>query len=382
MACTHPYWSALQVGSQHIARQLVARGWRVVYLSAPVTPLHFLRLSSFEVRRRFRAALHGPTLHCNGRLEAHVPFACVGPDGRRFLRRPLVTANWWRTSLNGAMRAVLREREIGLLYIDNLSYAFLLDQLSPARSVFRVMDRHERFGGWAGRAHQLAVRIAGKTDLTVYSAETLESYARQLGARQTLCMPNGVDCAALASARTRGSLRPAVLTGIPDPVVLYSGAIDGRIDFDLVAAAARRLGDVSFVFIGPTGAGFRCPALPGNVFFVGAVDHDELPRCMAHAVAGIVPFDVSNGGARVAGVRPLKLLEYLAAGLPTIAACWDETTHVAMPVWQYRDEEEFVALVRRALAGNHDPAAGLACAQLADWNEVVHGMLGALEVAH
>ncbi len=378
MACTHPYWSALQVGSQHIARQLVARGWRVIYLSAPVTPLHFLRLSSFELKRRFGAALRGPTLHCQGRLEAHVPFACVGPDGRDILRRPLVTANWWRTSLNGALRAVLREPEVDLLYIDNLSYAFLLDELSPAHTMFRVMDHHERFGGWEGRAHELAARIAGRADLTVYSAESLEPYVRKLGSRNALCVPNGVDFAAFAGSPCSGVTRPAVLAGIPDPVVLYSGAIDDRIDFDLVADAAIRMSDVSFVFVGPPVSGLKCPAMPGNVHFVGAVGHEELPGCMRCAVAGMVPFDVSGRGERVEGVRPLKLLEYMAAGLPAICATWTETMDPALPVWRYRNVEEFVRMVFDAISGQYDPAPGREYARRAGWEAAVGRMLDEL----
>ena len=56
------------------------------------------------------------------------------------------------------------------MYIDNLSYHFLLDHLDYGKSIFRVMDIHEGFPKWKGKAWELADKIAKKANLTAYSA--------------------------------------------------------------------------------------------------------------------------------------------------------------------------------------------------------------------
>src|SRR5690606_31973231 len=124
------------------------------------------------------------------------------------------------------------------------------------------------------------------------------------------------------------------------PIIVYSGAVDDRIDFPLVAKVAQKLPDVNFVFIGPCSQKLKTNQLPNNVKFIGEVQHEELPDYLRSADAGMIPFDVTDGAKRVSGVRPLKMLEYMSAGLPVITASWSETE--ALPVWCYRNADEFV----------------------------------------
>ncbi len=383
MACTHPYWSARQVGSQHLARQFGRRGWKVYYLSAAVTPLHLARFAVAEVSRRARSACSSPTLHEDGAIESCVPLAAVAPDGRPLLRASFTTRHWWRT-LRPRVRRWLRgnvlEHESTLLYIDNLSYGWLLDWLPHDQSVFRVMDDHERFPGWRGRAHSLARDIARKADLTVYSAATLEEYVGSLTPRKAEFVPNGVDIDAFSGYQRTRTI-PDPIRRIKRPIVLYTGAIDDRVDLDTIARAARRLPHVSFVMMGPRDVSLRGMSLPENVVLTGHVEHELLPACMQYAVAGIVPFRAEAGDPHaLRGVRPLKMLEYLAAGLPVIAASWAETETLDIPVWRYRGVDELVALVEHALTHSHDPSAGRRYAERYDWNGQLGRILAALDL--
>ena len=81
MACTHPYWSVLQVGSQHLARQFAKNGWDVHYISAPVTPLHLagLLIQKAELAERFKCALNLTPIQERGNLFSHIPFSLIAP---------------------------------------------------------------------------------------------------------------------------------------------------------------------------------------------------------------------------------------------------------------------------------------------------------------
>ncbi len=368
MACTQPYWSALQVGSQHLARQFAAHGWTVHYFSAPVTPLHLFQLFSPEVTTRLRLAMRGSSIHENGKIHAHIPCAMISPDGRPILREELVTRHWYRTMIpsfqwfqkkTGMSRATL-------LYIDNLSYAFFLDHFAFEKSVFRVMDLHERFHGWKGKTGSIARDIARKSDLTVYSAHSLKAYADALGARKSVFMPNGVDFDFFHSCHLSAARHPA-FNNVPEPILLYTGMIDSRVDMELIRWAAGRLPEVSFVFAGPVESPLFRDNIPENIYFIGPVPHEHLPWLMQSAAAGLIPFDVKNQLQRIQSILPLKLFEYMASGLPVIAARWPEVERLDSPAWLYENKREFLDFVYQAIAGQYDPSVSQEFAGHHDW---------------
>jgi glycosyltransferase involved in cell wall biosynthesis len=65
-------------------------------------------------------------------------------------------------------------------------------------------------------------------------------------------------------------------------------------------------------------------ALP-NVVFTGAVAHARMPAVLAHADIGVAPFEIGAHGPLALGFywSPLKIFEYMAAGLPVVAPAID-----------------------------------------------------------
>ena len=62
-----------------------------------------------------------------------------------------------------------------------------------------------------------------------------------------------------------------------------------------------------------------------NVVFTGAVPHDQMPACLAAADIGVAPFDLGAHKPLALGFywSPLKIFEYMAAGLPVVAPAAD-----------------------------------------------------------
>jgi glycosyltransferase involved in cell wall biosynthesis len=65
----------------------------------------------------------------------------------------------------------------------------------------------------------------------------------------------------------------------------------------------------------------RAAAGVEGVTFTGAVSHDRMPACLAAADIGVAPFDVAAHAPLALDFywSPLKIFEYMAAGLPVLA---------------------------------------------------------------
>lgn len=98
-----------------------------------------------------------------------------------------------------------------------------------------------------------------------------------------------------------------------EQVIGFFGLIAEWLDFSLIEDVARSAPGWRFEFIGPVR---HLPAhlrtLP-NVHWLGPVDYAELPSAIAGWTCAWIPFLVND---LTQAVNPLKLREYLAAGLP------------------------------------------------------------------
>ncbi len=368
MACTHAFGATMQVGSQQLARQFARDGWAVGYVSAPLTPLHLLQRRSQDLKLRWRALLAGQETTQEAGITAWVPFGAVAPHGAWPLNTHLASRHWHRATWPSFSAKAWRLgfESVDILYLDNIFQQHWLDVVCHRISVFRVMDRHDRFPGWQHAGHGLARDLAQRVDWVVYSARGLEPYVASLNPKRMCYLPNGVDVQLFAEQRPSAT-SSAALPRVNGPIAIYVGAIDQRVDLELLQSAAARLPDVAFVLVGPLMERQVADGFPDNVYFHGPVAHDALPALLQCADVGLIPFDTARDRERLAGIMPLKLFEYLAAGLPVVATDWPEIKRLESPAWLARSAEEFVSLIEKAICDPPLPEASRNFARQHDW---------------
>ena len=119
--------------------------------------------------------------------------------------------------------------------------------------------------------------------------------------------------------------------------------------------------------------------LPGNIHFLGPVPHKEIPLLMSSAMAGLIPFDIKKHMGRIKGIRPLKLFEYFAAGIPVISSRWPELEALNSPAWIYDDEESFINLVKKATSNPNDSQCFYAFSKKHDWKNKFDLLMNCLD---
>ena len=155
-------------------------------------------------------------------------------------------------------------------------------------------------------ADLLEEAILTDANLVLAVSQPLAGYARRRGARRVEVLPNAVSPASVR-----------VMRRDPDPpVAVFTGSLRPWHGIDSIAEAWALLGDEAPELLVVGDGPGRALLEAAGARVTGAVPHTEVPNYLAGASIGLAPY------ARDAPdyFSPLKLFEYLAAGLATIAA--------------------------------------------------------------
>jgi glycosyltransferase involved in cell wall biosynthesis len=208
-----------------------------------------------------------------------------------------------------------------ILYVHFAPLAAMFDSFDCPVVVYDILDDLSIYDAdEVGMPEERRVRyhhpsVMENADVVLASAPNLIS-KYQSERPDVLLVENGVE-----PSRFRGDLPlPVALAGIARPIVGYHGAVARWFDFDLFESVVESLPSYSFVIVGPVDDDARQHVRRfeelSNVHLVGAVPSDQIPSYVAAFDVGVIPFVVDE---LTRGVSPLKMYEYLAAGVPVVS---------------------------------------------------------------
>jgi len=155
--------------------------------------------------------------------------------------------------------------------------------------------------------------------------------------RRVHLLPHGVDLALFG----RTTEMPEDVREIKKPIIGFVGKIGDWVDVHLVAGTARLLPEASFVLIGPVGTDVEALRSEPNVHLLGPRARQVVPAYLKSFACGIIPYKPCRF---IHNVNPLKMYEYLAAGIPVVSA--------PMPAVAWKDElGVFIARTPKEFAG-------------------------------
>lgn len=276
--------------------------------------------------------------------------------------------------LRAALRRVKRAgaRHI-VLYLWRPRYQHALDVEAAAVSCYHVDDEYT-FAPVERPVSDQEARLLRRADRVIIHSPGLWEKKAAIASHPAM-VPNGVDYRAFAAPADE----PEDLRAVPRPRIGYVGVIKQFLDIPLLAALARRHARWSFVFVGPVGsigpdrgALDELRSLP-NVFLLGMRSLERVPAYTQHLDVGMLPYDV-DGYTKF--IYPLKLHEYLAAGLPVVGTPIRTLQDFDTVIQVAADLDGWSAALARALSPEETAPEriatrrGVACRY--DWDGIAH----------
>jgi len=227
--------------------------------------------------------------------------------------------------------------------------AVVAGSLGEERVVYHVVDEFGAFTGAGPAIAALERQLLDRADLVIASSERLRDAKARHNPR-TVLVRHGVDHRHFARALDSALPEAPELARLPRPRVGFMGLLADWVDLKLVRAVAQALPHASVVLVGRV----DCDVSPllglANVYLVGRRPYAELPAwCKGFDVA-LLPFKINE---LTLAANPLKVREYLAAGLPVVATPLPEVA--ALVQCRIALGAEFVRQVEKALEDQPGP---------------------------
>lgn len=260
-----------------------------------------------------------------------------------------------------------------ILYLHFAPLASLFDDFTDPVIVYDILDDLSIYDAdevdvpEERRVRHHHPTVMARADVVLVSNEILAE--RHRDERPDLIhVPNGVDV-------VRFGAPVSAPRDVPKggPIVGYHGMISHWFDFDLLGEVAARRPEWRFVLVGPTDPRVEDSARTlerrlANVVRLGERSSTLMPAYVHSFDVGTIWFQIDE---MTMGVTPLKMFEYLAAGVPTVStslpACVAQDG-----VTTADDPDAFVDAIQAGLAADEAERERLReIAAASDWSAVL-----------
>jgi len=340
-------WDGDPLSKVHIMR-ILSRDNRVLWVNsignrAPKANAHDLQ----RIWRKLSSFTEGirevePNLFVLAPLA--IPF--YGSEVVRSTNRELL-----RLQVKRAMRKLHFKRPISWSFLP--ASAPVSGTLGEEFVVYHCVDEFSAFSDTNGRhIAELEERLLRKADLVITSAERLRESKAKVNPH-TVLVRHGVDFQHFVKACDPATVIPEDIAKLPRPIIGFFGLMADWVDQEAIIATAKAHPEGSVVVIGKVApdcdvSGMK--AVP-NIHLLGRKPYASLPGyCRAFDVA-LMPFKVNE---LTLNANPLKVREYLAAGLPVVSTDIPEVRKVGLCKLA-TSTEDFVRKVDECLAEGGGP---------------------------
>ncbi len=318
IVCFANDWTGDPLSKTHLMR-IAARDRRVLWVDslgnrAPTASARDVRRMATKASRALRGA-----------REVEPSLTVVSP----------LAVPWLTGTIPGLLNSALLEKQIARaarragLGDDRIVISFLpaaahvFEKLPANLRVYYCVDDFRGFRGAGESIARLEQQIVSGSDLVICASEPLRARFAEQHPHVAL-VRHGVDFQHFRTAFANAPVHPAIAS-LPRPILAFVGLVAEWVDQELLAAVARRFRTGTLLIVGredvPTPALEQLP----NIVRLGRRPYAELPEILRGVDVALCTFreiDLTHAA------NPLKIREYLAAGLPVVSTPMPEVARL------------------------------------------------------
>lgn len=341
--CFSHDWTGDPLSKTHLMR-ILARENRVLWVNAIANRMP--TASSKDVSRIFN------------KLKSFTePIREVEPN--IFVLNPLAIPAYGSTNIVSINQAFLIRqiktamRKLGFANVVNMVFnpaaGMIAGRLGESELIYYCVDEYTAFTGVTEGLKRIEDDLFRRADLVVVSAERLFENKKHLNPN-TQIIRHGTDWRHFRTAVDGNLAVPADIADLPRPIIGFHGLLADWVDYELIKKVAEHFAHGSIVLIGKVAvdAEQKIKTLDGvpNVHLLGRKPYADLPAYCAAFDVALNPFAINE---LTLAANPLKVREYLAAGLPVVSTDIPEV-RILDDVLVGADHADFIAKIETALS--------------------------------
>ncbi|MBL4941090.1 MAG: glycosyltransferase [Colwellia sp.] len=355
--------SANEIGSHQIAKQLAAKGIKTLVISFPMSP--FYRLIQKRTDYNQRVFFTKKTIEVEKNLFVYIPKTVLPPLPFIVNKAPFYLNLWDKFSLS--WQKVLPTNTFDFVFCESLFFPRLLQQVSYKKLVVRLPDNFSGFWKKNKTLLNAEKKLLQSADIIVTPSKLRAiELNKEHKQKRVLHLNNGVDTALYTNDYEKpSSYKKSQFNAV------YVGAISAWFDMNMLFEIATLKPNWQFTIIG------KSPQVsaPSNIRFIGEKrGNDKIPY-LKYANVGIIPFNNQEHHALINYVNPIKMYEYLAAGIPVISTAWAELTLINAPIELAKDIDSFVAHLSKMETSTTPKAPLIEFAEKFNWKTITQQLL-------
>lgn len=321
MLCFSHDWTGDPLSRTHIMR-ILSRENRVLWVNS--IGFRTPTLCKADVSRAFRkiAAATRRLREVEPNLFVLNPLAipAYGIGLVRWLNQRLLK---WQ--VRSAMRRLGFRRPIN--WVCQPTAAVIAGALDEAVVIYYCIDEFSELPG-LNSAHIAALErtLLQRADAVIVISEPLLK-SKSPQNPKTALVRHGVDYDHFRRALDSETVIPEEIRDLPRPIIGFFGLIADWVDLELIAATAKRFSQGTVVMLGKATTDVSSLQELSNVKLLGRKPYEDLPAyCKGFDVA-LMPFRINR---LTLNANPLKVREYLAAGLPVVSTAIPEVESLGL----------------------------------------------------
>ncbi len=350
----------------------LARNHRVFYIDRPYSLKDLILLiSTAEMRRKLGAVLFGMGIFKTQKIQTNsviqvIPLLTLPinflPAGKLFnllnrLNNYIVYKAISKTIESYNVKDYVYLNSFLPVLVPVISKKYKYQPLLNIYQSFDEMSGEPYIAKHGKSAEMEAIR---NCDLAIATSSRLCEKHAEASGRKVHLLANGVNYQLFKNACNSDLARPLAIQNFIKPIIIYTGHYSNlRLDSDLIKSICAEFTAYEIVFIGTSDtkdiSKYELDKIE-NLHFIGPQNISQLPAYLKYAKVGIIPNKINE---LTQGIYPLKVNEYLAAGLPCVSTQFSKDMNTFEPyVYIAKSKEDFIAKLHLALL--EDPQQKLA----------------------